>query len=192
MDAPSKWTVLGGVPALFLVLLFPAWEQIYQGHPLPYKGELGHHFVFHPPEAVGEQSWMVNAPASDCQVKLKTGVLLRQSTIVVAMTTILVLALRFPAPHGSLAASLTARRLATLSCLLALCLPVPPPVGIPSAWYVAMAPIAPFMDNGHLGPWFIPMIAGISFGIYFAALFVLTSGVAWLIRRRTRPLSPSA
>jgi hypothetical protein len=186
MSAASKWTLMGGVVALSLVLLFPGWRQTYQGHPLVYREEMGHHFVLRPPATTGEQSWILQAPASECKVEVKKNILLRQAAIVFAMTMIVLISFARMREKGSLAESLTIRRLAVISSLLALCLPVPPPDGIPCIEVVGMGLASPFMDNGHVGPWMMPILAGLSFGFYFAVLFAFASSLTWLIRWRLR------
>jgi hypothetical protein len=184
MSAASKWTLVGGIAALTLVLLFPAWRQTYRGHPLSYNEEMGHHFLLRPPQPTGEQSWILKAPASECKVEVKKDVLLSHAATVLAMTAVLLLSFARFAKEGPLAESLTTRRLAIVSSLLALCLPFPPPDGEPTVLLVVMAPISPFMDNGHVGPWAVPMFAGLSFGMYFLPVFALASGLVWLARRR--------
>jgi hypothetical protein len=92
---------------------------------------------------------------------------------------------------ATILASLKARRLMLISLFLALCLPVPPPDGIPLGFFVVMSPVALFSDNGHLGPWYVPLIAGAPLAIYFSILFLLLSAVAWLVRKRARSASPS-
>jgi hypothetical protein len=198
MSAAQKWVLRGGTLALLLVVLFPPWQQIYQGHPLAYRGEMGHHFFWLRPNPVGEQSWMVNAPASECKVVVKRGVILRQCGMVAGMIAILLFAFRKHTsgqPSGSglettsapaIIASLKTRRLMLISLFLALCLPVPPPDGIPLGALVVMAPLSLFSDNGHLGPWYVPLIASASLAIYFTPVFLVLSGVAWLARRRAR------
>ena len=171
---------------MVLVLLFPGWRQTYQGHPLVYSEEMGHHFVLRPPAATGEQSWILQAPASECKVEVKKDILLRQATIILAMTLILLISLARMPEKSSLAESLTSRRLAVISSLLALRLPVPPPDGIPCIVVVGMALASSFMDNGHVGPWMMPILAGFSFASYFAVLFAFASGPTWVIRRSFR------
>ena len=186
MSAFSKWTLAGAIAALTLVLMFPAWRQTYRGHPLIYNEEMGHHFLLRPPQPTGEQSWILQAPASECKVEVKKEILIRQTATILAMAAVLLFSFARFAKKAPLASSLTTRRMAIVSSLLALCLPFPPPDGEPTVFLVTMAPISPFMDNGHVGPWAIPMFAGISFAMYFLPLFALTSGLAWLARRRNR------
>lgn len=201
MTAAQKWVLRGGAIVLLLVVLFPPWQQIYQGHPLAYRGEMGHHFFWLRPNPVGEQSWMVNAPASECKVVVRRGVVLRQCGMVAGMIAILLFAFRKHAA-GQLSdtgvetmsalatiASLKTRRLMLVSLFLAFCLPVPPPDGLPLGALVVMAPLGFFADSGHLGPWYLPLIAGASFAIYFTLLFLVLSGVAWLAHRRARTAS---
>ncbi len=186
MNAANKWTLVGAALVALLVVLFPSWQQFYQGHPLPYQGELGHHLIWKPPPAVGEQSWIIHASPSECQVRVNVGTLLRHCGSIAAITIVLLLAFRFPAGSQSLATSLTNRRIAVVSLLLALCIPVPGSHGLPLAALVVMAPISMFGDGGHLGPWFMPMLAGIALAAYFTGVFLVASGVVWLIRRCTR------
>jgi hypothetical protein len=183
MSAAQKWISCGGALAILLTAFFPPWQQTYQGHRLPYRGELSHHFLWLPPQPTGEQSWIQNVPASECAVSVETMVVLRQCGMVLTMTAILLLSFR-RSEGTSVWNLVTTRRLALVSLLLTLCLPVPPPDGIPVAALVIMAPIAPFSDNGHLGPWFVPMLAGVSLGAYFAIIFTLLRVAAWVVRRR--------
>jgi hypothetical protein len=191
MNAANKWTLLGGALALLLVVLFPPWQQFYQGHPLPYQGEMGHHLIWKPPAAVGEQSWIVYASSSECQVRIKLETLLRQCGSVVVMTIVMFLAFCFPAGNERLVASLTNRKVALVSLVLALCLPLPQTEGVPLVALVVMAPISLFRDHGHVGPWAFPLIAGAALAVCFTAMFLLTSAVAWLVRRSTPPPSSS-
>ena len=101
MNAANKWTLLIGALALLLVILFPQWQQFYQGHPLPYQGEMGRHLIWKPPAAVGEQSWIIHASPSECQVKVKLETLLRNCGSVIAMTIVLFVAFRFPLGNES-------------------------------------------------------------------------------------------
>ena len=188
MNAANKWTLLGGALALLLVVLFPQWQQFYQGHPLTYQGEMGHHLIWKPPAAVGEQSWMIHASPSECLVRIKLETLLRHCGSVLVMTIVMFLAFRFPAGNERLVASLTNRKVALLSLMLALCLPLPHTEGVA---LVVMAPISLFSDNGHVGPWALPLIAGTALAVCFIVMFLLTSAVAWLVRRST-PRSSSS
>src|SRR5713226_9343457 len=94
MSAAQKWIVRVSGLALFLVVLFPPWRQTHKGQRLSYRGELGHHLLWPRPEPVGEQSWIVSAPASECEVSLELGAVFRQCGIVFAMTAILLFAFR--------------------------------------------------------------------------------------------------
>jgi hypothetical protein len=164
MTSAQKWITSAGAVALLLVVLFPPWQQTYRGHPLAYKGEMGHHFRWAPPSPVGEQSWMVTAPASECRVVVKPGVVGTHCGMMLAMIAILLFAFRKQSAGqprvtavessgpATILASLKARRLMLISLFLALCLPVPPPDGIPLGFFVVMSPVALFSDNGHLGP----------------------------------------
>jgi hypothetical protein len=191
MNAPNKWTLLGGALALLLVVLFPPWQQVYQGHPLMYQGEMGHHLIWKPPAAVGEQSWIVHASPSECQVRIKLETLLRHCGSILVMTIVMFLAFRFPAGNEKLVASLTNRKVALVGLVLALCLPIPQTEGVPLVALVVMAPISLFSDNGHVGPWALPLIAGTALAVCFTAMFLLTTAVAWLVRRSTPPSSSS-
>ena len=151
MNAANKWTLVGGALALLLVVLFPPWQQFYQGHPLIYQEAMGRHLIWNPPAAVGEQSWIVHAPPSECQVKVKLQALLRNCSSVLAITIVLFFAFRFPAGNERLITSLTNRKVAVVTLLLALCLPVPGTEGMPLVTPVGMAPISSLSDNGHLG-----------------------------------------
>jgi|SRR5882724_11805141 len=191
MNAANKWTLIGGALGLILVVLFPPWRQFYHGHPLVYQEEMGRHLLWKPPAAVGEQSWIIQASPSECQVRVKQETLLRNCGSVLAMTIVLFLAFRFPAGNERLVASLTNRKVAVVGLLLALCLPVLGTGGMPLVALVVMAPISLFSDNGHVGPWFVPMIAGAALAVYFTAMFLLTSAMAWLVRRHSNSSSLS-
>jgi hypothetical protein len=77
----------------------------------------------------------------------------------------------------------TTRKLIFTSLVLALCLPVPSPNVIPLVVFVVLTPIAPVTDTGHLGPWFVPMVAGMYLAIYFVVVFLLLSSIVWFARR---------
>ena len=178
MNAAHKWIASGFAFALLMLVLFPPWKQTYKGEELLYKGKLGHHLLWSRPQPTGEKSWLVNAPASECEVAVESGVVLRQSGIVVAMTVVLLFAFRkWPTRP------FTTRKLIFTSLVLALCLPVPSPDVIPLVVFVVLTPIVPFMSTGHLGPWFVPMVAGMYLAIYFVTLFLLLSSVVWFVRR---------
>jgi len=159
MNAANRWTLLGGALALLLVVLFPPWQQFYQGHALIYQGEMGHPLIWKPPASVGEQSWIVHASPSECQVRIKLETLLRQCGSVLVMTIV---------------PSLTNRKVALVSLVLALCLPLPQTEGVPLVALVVMAPISLFSDNGHIGPWALPLIAGTALAVCFIVMFLLT------------------
>jgi hypothetical protein len=184
MNAANKWTLFGGTLALALVVLFPPWRQFYHGHPLVYKEQMGRHLIWKPPAAVGEQSWIIQASPAECQVKIKLETMLRNCGTVFAMTIALFLAFRLPTGNTDLAASLTHRKTAIVSLLLALCLPVPEMDGMPLAALVVMAPISLFSDSGHVGPWAVPVIAGTVLAVYFTPIFLVISAMAWLVRWR--------
>jgi hypothetical protein len=107
------------------------------------------------------------------------------------MTIVMFLAFRFPAGNERLVASLTNRKVALISLALALCLPLPQTEGVPLVALVVMAAVLLFRDNGHVGPWALPFIAGTALAVCFTAMFRLTSAVAWLVRRSTPPSSSS-
>lgn len=177
MNAAQKTVLLGFFLALFAVLLFPPFQQTNQGVKLMYGGELGHHFRWPRPRPTGEKSWLENVPASECTVGIEYGVVLRQIGIVIAMAAVLLLAFRkWPL-------SPVAKELAFTSLALALSLPVPPPDGISAFFWVISAPISPFRDNGHLGPWFVPMVAVASLAGYFVATLLLLATTVWFSRR---------
>ena len=188
MSSVSKWTLVGGTAALTSVLFFPAWRQTYHGRRLIYNEEMGHHFLFRPPHPTGEQSWILQAPASECKVEVEKEVFVRQSATIFAMVAVLLFSFARFSKKAPLAVSFTTRRVAIVSSLLALCLPFPPPDGEPAVFLVVIAPISAFIDNGHVGPWAVPMFAAFSFAMYFLPVFALTSGLAWLGRRRVSGL----
>ena len=107
--------------------------------------------------------------------------LLRQFGSIIVMAVILLFAFRghpAPAPRN--------RALILTSLSLALCLPMPFPDGVPVVIWIGDAVASPFKDNGHVGPWFAPMIAGISLAVYFTVAFLLLKVIAWIVTRRTR------
>ena len=175
MNAAQKTILVGLVLLLFAVFLFPPFQQTYKGTKLLYAGKMGHHLRWPRPKPTGEQSWLVAAPASECEVAIQSGIVLKQVGIIAAITAILLFAFR-NWPNSAI----RKRDLVFISLGLALCLPVPPPDGVPVIFYVVWAPISPFMDNGHLGPWFVPMIAGISLAGYFSVTFLLLTAIVWL------------
>ena len=175
MNAANRWTLLGGALALLLVVLFPPWQQFYQGHALIYQGEMGHPLIWKPPASVGEQSWIVHASPSECQVRIKLETLLRQCGSVLVMTIVMFLAFRFSGGNERLVPSLTNRKVALVSLFLTLCLPLPQTEGVPLVALVVMAPISLFRDNGHIGPWALPLIAGTALAVCFIVMFLLTS-----------------
>lgn len=177
MNAAQKTVLLGLLLALAAILLFPPFQQTNQGVKLLYGGELGHHFRWPYPRPTGEKSWLENVPVSDCKVGIEYGVVLRQIGIVIAMATVLLLTFR-KWPSSPLR-----KELVFTSLALALCLPVPPPNGVPLFLWVVSAPISPFRDNGHLGPWFVPMVAVISLTTYFVVTLLLLTAVVWFSRR---------
>jgi hypothetical protein len=85
------------------------------------------------------------------------------------------LAFRFPSGNERLVASLTHRKVALVSLTLPLCLPLPQTEGVPLVALVVKAPISLFSDNGHVGPWALPLIAGTALAVCFTAMFLLTS-----------------
>ena len=129
--------------------------------------------------------------ASECQVRIKLKTLLRHCGSVLVMTIVMFLAFRFPGGNERLVPSLTNRKVALVSLVLALCLPLPQTEGVPLVALVVMAPISLFRDNGHVGPWALPLIAGTALAVCFTAMFLPTSAVAWLVRRST-PRSSSS
>jgi len=166
------------VLVLSLIVLCPEWQQKYQGHLLSYNEHLGHHFVWSRPVATGEHSWILDAPASQCEVVENNQLMLTQTGSAIVMAGILLFALRGkPAPAASLKALLLT------GVLAALCLPVPPLDGLPLVLLVVQAVISPFTDTGHVGPWAAPLLAIVSLAVYSAAVFALTVGVVWLTRR---------
>ena len=181
MNRSQKWITTGFVFSFLLVLCFPPWRQTYQGRPLTYNEHLGHHFIWPGPSPTGEQSWIVTALPSECQTSIERGVLLRQLGSIVVMAAILLFAFRPQKPIP-----LTTRTLTFTSLLLALCLPMPLPDGPPVTVWVAAALVSPFKDSGHVGPWFVPMVAGIALAVYFTVLFLLLKAVVWMATRRTK------
>lgn len=106
---------------LMLVFMFPPWRQTHDRHPLIYREHLGHHALWSPPAATGEDSWILKVSPSQCDVTINWHVVMAQSAMVAVMGVILCFVFRrIP----------TRRTLIYTSLLLALCLPVPPADGI--------------------------------------------------------------
>jgi hypothetical protein len=178
MNAAQKWIILGFALGLISVICFRPWQQTFKGAKLVYGGELGHHPIWRPPQPTGEKSWQTNAPASECEVAIESGVVLRQTGIVAGITAVLLFAFR-KWPNSPV----KKRELVLTSLALALCLPVLSSNGIPLIFYVILAPISLFMESGHLGPWFVPMIAGISLIAYSSLTFLLLTSIVWFAHR---------
>ena len=181
MNVSQKWIAAGLALLFLLVLCFPPWRQMYHGHPLTYNEHLGHHFIWPGPSPTGEQSWIVNAVPSECSTYIEREVLLMQLGGILVMAAILLFVFRRQTP-----VSLTTRVLAFTSLSLALCLPMPPPDGPPVIVWVVEAVASPFVDNGHVGPWLAPMVAGISLVLYSTVLFLSLKVVDWLAIRRSQ------
>jgi hypothetical protein len=163
---------------LLLVVLCPAWQQKYQGRLLVYNEHLGRHFAWSPPAATGEHSWILNVPASQCEVVENKQLMLTQSGCTIVMAGILLFALRGkPAPTASL------RVLLLAGVLAALCIPAPPLDGSPLALIVVEAVITPFTDTGHVGLWLVPLFAIVALAVYSIVASALIVGMAWLSRR---------
>lgn len=184
MNAPQKWIAIGVGFSFLLVLFFPAWRQTYQGHPLVYNEHLGHHFTWPGPSPTGEKSWLLTAPPSECHTSIERDVTLRQCGSIIVMAAILLFAFRRRPPIP-----LTTRTLTLTSFSLAVCLPMPLPDGFPVVIWVGEAIVSPFRDNGHVGPWATPMIAGIALAVYSTVVFFLLKVVVWIATRRAhRPV----
>jgi hypothetical protein len=181
MTTAQKWIATGFAFLFLLILCFPPWRQTYQGHPLTYNEQLGHHFIWPGPLPTGEQSWAVNALPSECQTSIEREVLSMQLGGIVVMAAILLFVFR-----SQTTIPLTARVLTFMSLTLALCLPMPPPDGPPVIFWVGEAVASPFMDNGHVGPWFAPMIAGIALAVYSTVVFVLLKVAVWIVIRHSQ------
>jgi hypothetical protein len=189
MTSTRKWVISCGAALMALVLLFPPWQQTRNGVPLSYNDDLGRHALWNRPAATGEtyvypsllptpegkiseEKITVNIPASECRVSLNAGVLWRQCGIILAITAILFFGLR----------SLTFRKAAILSLLVALCLPAPTPdLSIPIAVMLGMSPW--LLYQGEFGSVAVPFFAAFYLAIYFAVLFFLIGGAVWLDRR---------
>jgi len=176
MTATKRWIIRGGGLALLLVAIFPPWQQQYK-HESPYRGQIGHHLIWRQPQP----REVDNSPAEQFSVEVNIGMLLTQIAIVIAMTAIMVVHKRLVSADP---------KLLLISLLLALCLPVPPPDGIPVVALIGFALASPFMDTGHVGPWFMPVIAGGSLAIYSTIVYLFANGIAWLARRHTPTSSP--
>jgi hypothetical protein len=73
VNKAQTWISAGFVLACSLTLVRPPWRQTFNGKPLVYAQDLGQHFIWEPPQATGETSWLVNAPASQCEVLVDRG-----------------------------------------------------------------------------------------------------------------------
>jgi hypothetical protein len=89
MNTTQKWISIGFVLALVLGAICPPWQQTYKGKRLSYAGELGQHFLWQRPPATGEKSWMVIAPASECQVLIDKDQLLWQCGVLFVISALL-------------------------------------------------------------------------------------------------------
>jgi hypothetical protein len=94
MNATQKWISIGFTLALVLGSIRPPWQQTYKGVRLSYAGELGQHFLWQRPPAMGEKSWMVIAPASECEVSIDEARLSWQCGTLVVITAVLFFAFR--------------------------------------------------------------------------------------------------
>lgn len=161
---------------LMLVFMFPPWRQTHDGHPLIYKEHLGHHALWSPPVATGEDSWILKVSPSQCNVTINWRVVMAQSAMVAVMGVILCFVFRRIA---------TRRTLIYTSLLLALCLPVPPANGIPLLVWVVGGLLAPLSDTGHLNPFALFLGAITALAVCSGAIFAVLSGLAWLANRRS-------
>ena len=120
MNHAHKAVLIASFLALLALVLFPPFQQTYKGTKLSYSGELGHHLRWPPPKPIGEKSWMITAPPSECLVTVESGVVLRQSGMLAAVTAVLLFAFRqWPKfPTGP-------RTLILTTVALAMCLPAP-------------------------------------------------------------------
>jgi hypothetical protein len=181
MNTFQKWIASGFGFLFLLALCFPPWRQTHQGHPLTYNEHLGHHFIWPAPSPTGEKSWILTVSATECQTSIERKVLLIQLGGIVVMAAILLFVFRRQTPI-----SLTTRVLIFTSLSLSLCLPTPPPDGPPLIVWVGAAVASPFMDNGHVGPWFTPMVAGSALAVYSTVMFILLKAAVWLAIRRSQ------
>jgi uncharacterized membrane protein len=94
MNTTQKWITIAFVSALALAAIRPPWQQTYKGVRLSYAGELGQHFLWQRPPATGEKSWMVVAPASECEVSIDERRLLWQCGVLLVIGALLLFVLR--------------------------------------------------------------------------------------------------
>jgi uncharacterized membrane protein len=94
MNRAQKLISIGFLLALVFGAVCPPWQQTYKGEPLAYAGELGRHFLWQRPPATGEKSWMVIAPASECEVFIDKVKLEWQLAILVVIGALLLFASR--------------------------------------------------------------------------------------------------
>jgi hypothetical protein len=187
MNAANKWTLSVGALVFLLIVLFPPWQQVYQGHSLVYSIQMGHHFLWNPPAAVGFQDLIAHALPAECQVKVAIWILVVQCVSVFAVTLALFLFLRVPKQRMSLATSLTTHRLLVVSLLFAVCLPVPFDKSMPLLAMLITTPVFLLRNNTHMEWWLLPMQSVSLLAIYFTGCFLATSGLAWLVKHRARP-----
>jgi hypothetical protein len=94
MNPTQKLISIGFMFTLVFGAICPPWQQTYKGERLAYAGELGRHFLWQRPPATGEKSWMVIAPASECEVLIDKVTLLWQWAILVVISALLLFAFR--------------------------------------------------------------------------------------------------
>src|SRR5258708_38160208 len=94
MNTTQKWILIGFVLALALAAIRPPWQQTYKGVQLSYAGELGQHFLWQPPPATGEKSWMRVVPASECEVLIDKARLSWQCGVLFVISALLLFIFR--------------------------------------------------------------------------------------------------
>ena len=94
MNTTQKWISIGFVLALVFEAICPPWQQTYKGRQLSYAGELGRHFLWQRPPATGEKSWMVIAPASECEVLIDKARLSWEFGVLFVISTLLLFVFR--------------------------------------------------------------------------------------------------
>jgi len=177
MNRVQKWIAFASICALALVVVFPPWIQTYNGHPLAYNEQLGHHALWSPPPATGENSWILKVAAAECEVTINRYALIAQCGLVIAISTILLLVFRRVR---------TIRSTVYISVLVALCLPVPWFGSVPLLVWVVGGLLAPLSDTGHLNP-FALFFLGVGFLVFYSAImFVLLRGLFRIAYPRER------
>jgi hypothetical protein len=153
MNTTQKWISIGFLFALVLGVICPPWQQTYKGKRLSYAGEMGQHFLWQRPPATGEQSWMVIAPAFECEVSIDKARLLWQCGVLFVISALLFFVFRArPRTLGiddkGISVGVSDWKYASVAALVLIC----------TAAYVIFA-IHPFGFEEQIG-WFYILLPG--------------------------------